>query len=586
MKKIISLLISLVLIISIAPMSFAEETAVILGEGDSIELFAKDYKTSEVYTINNSKQFLGCDQPGYEGQVSVIHGNVFFKFNSEKEQVAKLKVKWAPNQQNDKRYMLAFLNPCATLNAGQYNDQMVVGVDYPDRDEAVINHQIAWEEYKDAKTTGEWNEEKITVTLKEGENLLWFPTLYLSEFSHDESDESLITGTKYTHPYLNSNESMANNQLLLYSLTIEIPEAEGSTVYTKDLAWTQVNAGIVGSVENKYNKSYMGDDPNGYTNMTFGETGECVIFPFNVTQNSEYIMKVYYAQPRQGNGYPSPASVYLDANSEYTDSANDKHMSELWNRQIQDEVVKAQTIAEFKTVNGKTISPIVNGTWSYTGSNEFINNGGQSETSGSSYYKAPYFRMKTFDLGTLEAGAHTVSFLTEKLNESDTATANKFVLFNRIEIIPAHDRASLDTDINTNVYMFSGDCYYNAVYSWLHRTLTTVSEAREIYANRGDKTYLGQYIVFDAEFINNSNTNTTYTPILAYYDAQGTLKNATVEANVSVEAVHNSTVNKKYQIDVSTLDADVTKIKLFIFDSMNTLVPAYSATILDDSIVQ
>ena len=56
MKKIISLLISLVLIISIAPMSFAEETAVILGEGDSIELFAKDYKTSQVYTINNSTE--------------------------------------------------------------------------------------------------------------------------------------------------------------------------------------------------------------------------------------------------------------------------------------------------------------------------------------------------------------------------------------------------------------------------------------------------------------------------------------------------------------------------------------------------
>lgn len=579
MKKFISLLISLMIIASIAPVTFAEVNTTVLGEGDSVEYFAEDYEVNQVI----GGQYLGATQDitvdGVKDEhKAIINGNVFFKFNSEKKQVAKLKIKWSPNQQNDKRYMLAFLNPDKTIKGGEYVDTMVEGVDYPAQSEAVINHQILWGEYTAALKTGKWNEEEITVTLQEGENLLWFPTWQLSKV--DESNKAM-----YTQPYLNSNSSSANVQLLLYSLTVEIPNAESSTVYVKDLAWTQVNAGMSGSIDNKYNKSYMGDDPLGYTNMSMGKNGECIIFPFNITQNSDYIMKVYYAQTRQntnpGGEYPVPAAVYLDANSEYTDSVYNKHMSKLWNT-----ADATETIQEFKTVNGKTISPIINGTWSYTGSTEFINNGSQDKNIYTSYIKAPYFRVKTFDLGNLEPGQHTASFLTEALDvdgDGNTENVNKFLLVNRIEIIPVNDRAKLPLDVNTNVYSYTNNYYLNYVGIWSNTSLKTVKEARDFYANR-TLNYVSDKIIFDAEFINNSDTAKSVTPILANYDIDGKLIDVSIVDDVEIPANHNQTVNKKYYIGMENLDKNIAQIKLFVFDSIDTIAPVHTATILDDNL--
>ena len=87
-------------------------------------------------------------------------------------------------------------------------------------------------------------------------------------------------------------------------------------------------------------------------------------------------------------------------------------------------------------------------------------------------------------------------------------------------------------------------------------------------------------IKLGAQFINNTNSEKTYIPIIAYYSGN-TLVNAAAQGAVTLTATANETVTKIYTVPIETLDASVNSIKLFVWEN-DMITPAHEVTALVD----
>ena len=567
MKKIICILAAIAIVLSAVPIVFADDADTALKQGDSVELLATDTKYrkySEGASAITDASGNTSTVKTYTGQLktdtdTAYGGNIFFKFNSEKACDATLTIKFLPNTATTKGRFLAFLNPSKSPEAFNCNS----AADCPSIGDALVNRLFTDDEHK---LRGNFDinnpvyaDEKFEVTLKAGDNLVWIPSYRLQ--AYDAENKKWVCDPPY---------SSANNQTLIHSLKVEIPSddavPDNVTVYAKDLAWTQLPGNSFnGLKDKKWNKSYINiaepDNAYGYTNYSAGKNGDCTIFPFNVSKTGDYKLKVYYAAQFSSG---STAAVYVDANPAYTDTdGGNGNMSGNW---IQNTSTVESNIAAFKTVNGSTISPITNGTWYNTGNSVLIkNNDNQSETAPLTYVKAPYFVIKTFDLGTLTRGAHTASFLQEDISG---VAYNKRLLINRIEIIPA--KTAKTVEINTFAY---NDCDNKTV------GVETIRPKNHLYDVQTART-ANKDIQLGAQFINNTGAAQNFVPIIAYYHGNQ-LVDAKIQEKVALAAAENVTETKLYTVDIASLDSSVDAIKLFILKD-DIITPAYTVTSLAD----
>ena len=564
MKKFICILAVIAIMLSSVTAVFADAAPASVGLGEVKELLATDYR--HVYARPSIGIYTGANG-GVTG--TTYGGGMYFRFTAPQACEAKLTVKWLPNTSSSWSDFLAFLNPCGAPEAFTCTSAMVEGTDYPARSEAVIDYNFVQSDLTaraaaEGSSNPTYCEKEVVVNLKAGENLFWIPARTLKSMGNDGT-----VAENAVEPY-----NQANAQLLVHSLTVEIPEygeyvPDTVTVYAKDLSWAQLpggdwNAQIVSGYGNKgLNKSYVNikepDNANGFTNIATGNNGDCTTFPFTISKASAYKLKVYYACPENN----SKAAVYLDANTSQSMASNWFIASVLGNK----DQVKTN-IKNFKTVNDTEITPIENGTWYNTGRTVYIdNNGSQADNNQLSYLKAPYFAIKTFDLGTLTAGSHTASFLQELAGES-TGNYNNRILINRIEIIPA--AASKKVEINTFAYDDAGYKYLNYTDIHMKEYLYDVKTARTAEKD----------IKLGAQFINNTNAEKTYIPIIAYYSGN-TLVNAAAQSAVTLTATANETVTKIYTVPIAELDASVDSIKLFVWEN-DMITPAHEVTALVD----
>ena len=555
MKKFICILAVIAIMLSSVTAVFADAAPASVGLGEVKELLAIDYR--HTYARPSKGIYTGANG-GVTG--TTYGGGMYFRFTAPQACEAKLTVKWLPNTSSSWSDFLAFLNPCGAPEAFTCTSAMVEGTDYPAKSEAVINYNfvqsdLAARAAAEGSSNPVYCEKEVVVNLKAGENLFWIPARTLKLMDNDGN-----VAENAVEPY-----NQANAQLLVHSLTVEIPEygeyvPDTVTVYAKDLSWAQLpggdwNAQIVSGYGNKgLNKSYVNikepDNANGFTNLATGNNGDCTTFPFTISKAGAYKLKVYYADSEDN----SKAAVYLDANTSQAMQSN-------W---ILSAEVREANIKNFKTVNGTEITPIENGTWYNTGRTVFIdNNGSQADNNQLSYLKAPYFAIKTFDLGTLTAGSHTASFLQE-----NDGNYNNRLLINRIEVIPA--AASKKVEINTFAYDDAGYKYLNYTNIFMKEHLYDVKTARAAEKD----------IKLGAQFINNTNSEKTYIPIIAYYSGN-TLVNAAAQSAVTLTATANETVTKIYTVPIETLDASVDSIKLFVWEN-DMITPAHEVTALVD----
>ena len=555
MKKFICILAVIAIMLSSVTAVFADAAPASVGLGEVKELLAIDYR--HTYARPSKGIYTGANG-GVTG--TTYGGGMYFRFTAPQACEAKLTVKWLPNTSSSWSDFLAFLNPCGAPEAFTCTSAMVEGTDYPAKSEAVINYNfvqsdLAARAAAEGSSNPVYCEKEVVVNLKAGENLFWIPARTLKLMDNDGT-----VAENAVEPY-----NQANAQLLVHSLTVEIPEygeyvPDTVTVYAKDLSWAQLpggdwNAQIVSGYGNKgLNKSYVNikepDNANGFTNLATGNNGDCTTFPFTISKAGAYKLKVYYADSEDN----SKAAVYLDANTSQAMQSN-------W---ILSAEVREANIKNFKTVNGTEITPIENGTWYNTGRTVFIdNNGSQADNNQLSYLKAPYFAIKTFDLGTLTPGSHTASFLQE-----NDGNYNNRLLINRIEVIPA--AASKKVEINTFAYDDAGYKYLNYTNIFMKEHLYDVKTARAAEKD----------IKLGAQFINNTNSEKTYIPIIAYYSGN-TLVNAAAQSAVTLTATANETVTKIYTVPIETLDASVDSIKLFVWEN-DMITPAHEVTALVD----
>lgn len=509
MKKFICILAVIAVMLSSVTAVFAADV-VNVGFGETKELLASKCAKGAGPDFSYAGS---CN----ESEGGVYAGNIFFEFNAPQACEAKLTVEWLPNSASDASDFLAFLNPKAAPLAGTLTAESKEGTDYPARADAVIDIKAA-DIDKSAKsrfnlnTNPEYLKTEIIVNLKEDANTLWVPCYR-------------VAASGVTEPY-----DRANRQIRVHSLTVEIPETgevvpDTVTVYVKDLAKSNLSTASIKKTINGLNKSYVNvkepDNEYGYTNYANGGDGDSVKFPFNVAKTGKYKLKVYYATP----AVDSPASLHLDDATEV----------------------------------------ITSGNWINTGHSVFINNGGteaQLETELQSYIKAPFFAIKTFDLGTLNMGLHSVKFVQEVINGNRN---NNRLLINRIEVIP--EAMAKTVEINTYSYNYVGWKSDVQANMWGH--LYDVKTAR----NYND-------FFLSAQFINNSGEVKSYQPILGFY-ADGELVNVKMENVVTLPAAENETVTINCKVITNELDASVDSIKLFVWEN-DMITPAHEVTALVD----
>lgn len=529
MKKFICILAVIAIMLSSVTAVFADAAPASVGLGEVKELLATDYR--HVYARPSIGIYTGANG-GVTG--TTYGGGMYFRFTAPQACEAKLTVKWLPNTSSSWSDFLAFLNPCGAPEAFTCTSAMVEGTDYPAKSEAVIDYKFVQSDLTaraaaEGSSNPTYCEKEVVVNLIAGENLFWIPARTLKSMDNDGN-----AAENAVEPY-----NQANAQLLVHSLTVEIPETgefipDTVTVYVKDLAKSNLSTSGMSKTINGLNKSYVNvkepDNEYGYTNYANGGE-DWVKFPFNVAKNGKYKLKVYYAIPAT-----VPASLHLD-------DATDV---------------------------------IANGDWLATGYSTFIDNGGasaQADTELQAHTKAPYFAIKTFDLGNLETGAHSVKFAQEKVN---SIWNNTRLLINRIEIIP--ETAAKKVEINSYAVCYANYAYLSYVDVHQYSHLYDVKTARAINADKG-----GAYgkILIGAQFINNSGVDKTYQPILAYYNGD-TLVKAEAKTPVTLSASQtNETVKAEYQIGIDTLDASVDSIKLFVWEN-DMITPAHEVTALVD----
>lgn len=524
MKKFICILAVIAIMLSSVTAVFAAD-AVNVGLGETKELLAKDYAI-------NAGAMAGYSGTYFSNQDAIYGGNIWFKIIASEASEAKLTVEWLPNDVNNKSDFIAFFNPCKAPSAGTVTTELQAGVDYPARADAVIDIKKA-----DFDTSARANfdinnpvylKHTVVVNLKEGDNTFWIPSYCLRA-------REAVTGADGNVSYKNADNAYepydgANGQISVHALTVEVPETgvavpDTVTVYVKELAKSNLSTASNKKTINGLNKSYVNvkepDNEYGYTNYANGGDGDSVKFPFNVAKTGKYKLKVYYATPFSD----SIASLHLDGSTEV----------------------------------------ITSGKWINTGHSVFINNGGteaQLETEPQSYIKAPFFAIKTFDLGTLNMGLHSVKFVQEVINGNRN---NNRLLINRIEVIP--EAMAKTVEINTYSYNYVGWKGDVSATMWSH--LFDVKTARN-------------YIDFNlsAQFINNSGEVKSYQPILGFY-ANGELVNVKMENLVTLPAAENETVTINCKVITNELADNVDTIKLFVWEN-DMITPAHEVTALVD----